>query len=122
MQWTAHGHPLTCGRDWREAQFLAIGVDQTDAFASGCSIDGLFRTLQVLQTSLDATLVGSGHVYYRDASGAIRSATREEFADLGSAGIITDDTTVFDVTVATAGEWRQRFETAVGRAWHKALL
>jgi hypothetical protein len=120
--WHAHGHPLTCGRDWRDDRFLAIAVDQSNAYASGCSIDGLFRTLQTLQPALGATIVSGGHVHYRDAHGAIRTATRDEFAALGTTGAITMTTTVFDATVATAGEWRDRFETAVGRAWHKALL
>ena len=26
LQWKAHGHPLTCARDWREERFLVIGV------------------------------------------------------------------------------------------------
>src|SRR5271168_2293589 len=37
-EWRAHGQPLTCAREWRESRFLAVGVDQTDAYASGCSI------------------------------------------------------------------------------------
>jgi hypothetical protein len=46
--WNAHGSPLVCAREWRDDHFLAIGVDQSTAGASGCSIDGLFRTLQRL--------------------------------------------------------------------------
>jgi hypothetical protein len=121
-QWRAHGHPLTCARAWRDDRFLAVAVDQTDAFASGCSIDGLFRTLQALRPTIGTTLVGGSLVYFRDRAGAIRAATRDEFTALGATGTVTDETTVFDPTVATAGEWRHRFETEVGRAWHKALL
>jgi hypothetical protein len=120
--WQAHGHPLTCGRAWRDDRFLAVAVDQSNAYASGCSIDGLFRMLQALQPVLGATLVSGAHVHYRDSQGAIRLATRDEFVALGGSGAITTTTTVFDATVATAGEWRDRFETVVGRAWHKALL
>lgn len=121
-QWRAHGQPLTCARDWRHDRFLTVAVDQTDAFASGCSIDGLFRTLQSLQHSLGTTLIGGARVQYRDATGAIQSATREQFAKLGATGAVDDHTTVFDATVATAGEWRERFETELGRAWHKELV
>ena len=39
-QWHAHGAALVCARDWRDDRFLAIGVDQSTAGASGCSIDG----------------------------------------------------------------------------------
>jgi hypothetical protein len=121
-QWQAHGHPLTCGRDWRDDRFLAIGVDQTDAYASGCSIDGMFRALQALQGQLGATLVNGSLVHFRDRQGAIRSATRDEFLSLAHDGNVTGDTAVFDPTVTTAGEWRQRFETVVGRSWHRGLV
>jgi hypothetical protein len=120
--WQAHGQALTCARDWRHDRFLAIAVDQTDAFASGCSIDGLFRALQSLQKSLGTTLVGGSRVHYRDAGGAIQSVTRDQFTELGATGSVGDHTLVFDSTVATAGEWRERFETELGRAWHKELV
>lgn len=120
--WQAHGHPLTCAREWRHDRFLAIAVDQTDAFALGCSIDGLFRALQSLQTSLGTTLVGGSRVHYRDAGGAIQAVTRDQFSALGTTGGVDDHTLVFDSTVATAGEWRERFETELGRAWHKELV
>ena len=111
-QWKAHGHPLSCARDWRHDRFLA----------SGCSIDGLFRTLQSLQQTLGTTLIGGGRVHYRDATGAIHSATREQFAKLGETGAVDDRTTVFDATVSTVGAWRERFETQLARAWHKDLV
>src|ERR1043165_6960415 len=59
-EWQAHGAELRCARDWRDDHFLAIGVDQSTAGASGCSIDGMFRVLQRLQSALGAMLVGGG--------------------------------------------------------------
>jgi hypothetical protein len=121
-KWQAHGQPLTSARTWRDDRFLAVGVDQTDAYASGCSIDGLFRTLQLLRPVLGTTLLPGGCVHYRDPGGDIRAVTRDAFADLGASGAVTAETTVFDPTVATAAEWRERFETTAGRSWHHALL
>jgi hypothetical protein len=116
--WRAHGQPLTCGRAWRDGRFLAIGVDQSDAYASGCSIDGMFRVLQQLQQRLGASLVGGGRVFFRDADGAIQSAGRSEFGELG----LPETTRVFDPTVATVGEWSARFETSAASSWHASLL
>jgi hypothetical protein len=121
-EWRAHGHPLTCARAWREGRFLAVAVDQSDAYASGCSIDGLFRTLQQLQPRLGASLVGGGRVFFRAADGAIQSVPRDEFARLCESGEVTGATPVFDPTVATAGEWAARFETEAASSWHSALL
>jgi hypothetical protein len=121
-QWAAHGMPLTCARDWREDRFLAIAVDQRDAHASGCSIDGLFRTLRSLEPAIGASLVGGGQVHFRDAGGEIRAVARDEFGGLAAAGHVSKRTRVFDPTVATAGEWRQRFELDAERSWHAGLL
>lgn len=121
-QWRAHGHPLTVAREWRDDRFLMIAVDQTDAYASGCSIDGLFRSLRELEARLGAALVGSGRVHFRDETGVIRTVTRDEFSRLGESGVVNRHTRVFDPTVATAGEWRERFETEAERSWHAAVL
>lgn len=121
-QWAAHGTPLHASRDWRENRFLTIAVDQRQAGASGCSIDGLFRTLQGLQSAIGASLLGGGRVYYRDGDGVVQSVDRDDVEALASEGKIGRDTTVFDPTVTTLGDWRQRFETTAGRSWHAQLL
>lgn len=120
--WAAHGQPLTCGRDWVEDRFLAIGVDQRDAHASGCSIDGLFRILQGLEPQLGATLLGGGRVLYRDATGRVQSTSRDEFSSMAVGGQVSRDTRVFDTTVGTAEAWRARFETTAAESWHASLL
>ena len=121
-RWAAHGTPLHASRDWREGRFLTIAVDQRQAGASGCSIDGLFRTLQGLEPKLGASLVGGGRIYYRAADGRVASVPRDEVESLGEQGVIGRDTPVFDPTVTTLGDWRKRFETTAGASWHAQLL
>lgn len=120
--WNAHGSPLTVGRDWRYDRFLTIGVDQSTAGASGCSIDGLFRTLKSVEGKIGASMVTSGLVFFRDQAGAVQSAERGRFAELGDEGKISRETTAFDPTVQTLGEWRARFELPVSASWHARLL
>ena len=121
-RWNAHGAPLTCAREWTENRFLAIGVDQSTAGASGCSIDGLFRILKNMETELATPLVGGGTVYYRDPAGPIVAVSRDEFSELAADGAVRADTHVFDLTVATVDEWKERFETETARSWHANLL
>ncbi|HEX3534674.1 MAG TPA: hypothetical protein VHT23_10670 [Gemmatimonadaceae bacterium] len=121
-QWKAHGSPLTVGRDWKYGRFLTVAVDQSTAGASGCSIDGLFRSLKALEPKLGASLVTSGLVFYRDKSGAIQSTDRESFSALGAEGKIRPSTKVFDPTVTLLGEWRAGFELDASRSWHAGLL
>lgn len=121
-QWKAHGAPLTCARDWRHHRFLTIAVDQRSAGASGCSIDGLFRAVQGIESKLGASLVGGGRMFYRTRNGDVNAVDRDEFSGLAERGAISRETTVFDPTVTTLGDWRARFETTAGESWHAAIL
>lgn len=121
-QWHAHGAPLTTGRDWKYGRFLTVAVDQSTAGASGCSIDGLFRSLKALEPRLGASLVTSGVVFFRGRKGAIECVARERFTALSAEGKITPKTRVFDPTVTTLGEWRARFELDAAQSWHSGLL
>ena len=122
LQWKAHGHPLTAARDWREERFLVVGVDQRTEGASGCSIDGLFRTLQGLEKAVGASLVGGSTVFFRDSVGLVHGIPRADFALLSKQGAVGTATPVFDTTVTSAADYRGRFERAAGDSWHAALL
>jgi hypothetical protein len=121
-EWRAHGAPLRCARLWADNRFLVVGVDQTDANASGCSIDGLFRALQGLEREIGARLVGGGRVYYRDHAGVAQSAARAELDDLVARGVIGPDTVVFDTSITDLGEWRARFEQPARKTWVGELI
>jgi hypothetical protein len=121
-EWRAHGDPLRCGRRWVDNRFLVIGVDQSTANASGCSIDGLFRRLQALERDIGARLVGGGRVYYRDHGGAAQSVDRADLDKLVANGEIGPDTVVFDTSITDLGEWRARFERPARKTWVGELL
>jgi len=120
--WNAHGSPLVCARDWRADRFLAVGVDQSTAGASGCSIDGLFRTLARLEPELGTKLLGGARVFYRDPAGQVQVTTRAAFGDLAKAGIVSAETPVFDTSLTSAEAWREAFERPARQSWHAELL
>lgn len=120
--WSAHGTPLHSARDWRDDRFLTIAVDQTQAGASGCSIDGLFRILKGLEDRLGTELITSALVFYRDHDGKVRAVTREQFEELASRGEVDASTEVFDTSVISLLEWRARFASRAGDSWHAAFL
>ena len=120
--WNAHGHALQCGRAWRDDRFLAVAVDQSTAGASGCSIDGLFRTLQRLQPAIGASLLPGGRVYWRDARGDVAMGTRAAFAELGRTGGVNSTTPVFDTAITTMHDWRKSFERPAASSWHGEII
>jgi len=120
-RWAAHGSPLHSARKWEDGRFLTIGVDSTREGASGCSIDGLYRSLKSLEPSIGASIVTSGLVYYRDKNG-IQAVTRDEFTNRAAKGEITADTEVFDLSVTNLNEWKSRFRSRAADSWHAALI
>ncbi len=120
--WAAHGVPLVCARDWRDDRFLAIAVDEKATGASGCSIDGMFRTIARAQPQVGADLLASGRVAWRDGDGTIRVTTRAEFESLAAAGTITADTPVYETLAETVGAWRTRPTAPAAQSWASALL
>jgi hypothetical protein len=120
-EWRAHGVPLAAARDWRDDRFLAVGVDVTQENASGCSIDGLFRTLQRLEKQLGSRLVGGGRVFYR-VGDEIETSSREEFVARAKAGGVSREANVFDLGISNAAAWRERFETPAVEGWTASLF
>lgn len=120
--WSAHGVPLHAAKHWKDSRFLTVAVDQNRAGASGCSIDGLFRTLKSLEPRIGAGVVTSGLIFFRGKDGRICSVTRDEFSRLGATGEIDGETEVFDPSVTSLGEWRSRFSSHASDSWHRSLL
>ena len=121
-QWAAHGVPLVCARDWRDARFLAVAVDEAATGASGCSIDGLFRTISRVQSQAGADLLSSGQVAWRAADGSIHVTPRTEFESLAAAGTVTPETPVFGTLAESVGDWRSSFERPARESWAASLV
>jgi hypothetical protein len=120
-QWRAHGEPLDGSRELRDGRFLCVAVDPRGAGASGCSIDGLFRSLRALEPALGTSLLAGGLVFWRDDDGVVRSAPRHAFT-AHAAGWLRADTPVFDPSVDTVGAWRRTFERPAAASWHARWL
>ena len=121
-EWTAHRRDLQAGFDWLHGRFL-IGVDESRAGASGCSIDALTGHLRNLGAELNLDLLDSMPVWFRDPAGDIRMVSRADFSDLAAQGEVSAHTPVFDLTLTRLGDVRAGgLETATGCAWHRSLL
>lgn len=115
--WLAHGSPVVGARDWRHGRFLVVGADERATGVSGCSIDSLFHALREVEREIGAGFLDRSGVWFRGADGEVRSASRVEFRALADAGEVTEDTIVFDNTVSTVGELRDRWEVPARDTW-----
>lgn len=122
-QWTAHRQDLTAGVTWMHQRFLLVGLDQSRAGVSGCSIDALMGRLGDLERELGIRLTDASPVWYRDGEGRIRPVLREEFRKLAKTGAVGPDTPVFDLTASTLGPIRGGgLERPASTSWHARLL
>lgn len=120
--WNAHGTPLRGAREWRYDRFLLVGVDESAAPPSGCSIDALVRVFKELERELDVALLDRSPVWYRDG-GRIECVSRSEFRELASSGAVGPETVVFNGSVTRMDELREGgWELLAGESWHDDLL
>lgn len=121
--WKAHGVPLRAARSWRYSRFLIVGVDTETVPPSGCSIDALVRVLRGVEDRLGARFLGNEAVWYRDAGGAVRRASRPEFRALARDGGVTPRSVVFDNSITALGQLRAgRWEGPASERWHAAFF
>ena len=90
--------------------------------ASGCSIDGLFRTLARLEPELGTTLLGGRTRVLSRRRGPRHATTRKAFNELAREGRVGPDTPVFDTSLTSAAAWREQFERPVRASWHAELI
>lgn len=66
--------------------------------------------------------MAGGRVFYRDARGTVQCVDRATFSARARAGEIDGDTPVFDTTLTTLADLRERFERPATASWHAELV
>jgi hypothetical protein len=120
--WVSHRNELKAGADVLYNRFLVVAVDETEAEASGCSIDGSVRFIQELGAELGIDFFNRMRFSYRDDKGNIQTVGRDEFKNLYRSGRLENDTIVFDPLVKELGELRQIFERPLEDSWHSRMV
>ena len=119
--WTAHGATLNAGFEIKYNRFIVIGLDQTEAAASGCSIDSQVRFIIALQEDLGVDLLDKMNVTYYQ-NDRIHYKTLLEFKKMIKDGAVGKNTIVFNNLVATVGEYKTNWEIPAIDSWHSRFL
>jgi len=120
-QWTAHGADLNAGFETRYNRFLVIGLDQTTASASGCSIDTSVRFIQSIEKELDIDLLDKMNVTYYNGP-YIAYKPLEDFKKIVKARSVSAKTVVFNNLVNTKSEYLENWEVPASESWHSRFL
>jgi hypothetical protein len=121
QQWVSHNHQLKAGAAVLYDRFLVLAVDETQAGASGCSIDSSVNFLKKLGAHYQRDLFDRLRFsYVKD--GEVHTVGKDEFAQLYKDGIIDEETVVFDPLVKTVAELSANFEKPLKNSWHARFV
>lgn len=121
QQWASHNVQLKAWGDVLHNRFVVFMVDESQADASGCSIDKSVAFIKNIETDLGVDMFDRWNFAYKNGE-EVQAADRDDFVALFNNGQITDDTIVFNNLVTTKGDFEQKWQVKLSESWHKRLL
>ena len=115
--WTAHGAQLEAAYEIKYNRFIIIGLDQSNASASGCSIDASVNFIQELEKKYNVQLLDRMNVSFKQGD-YITYKSMPEFKKMAKAKAISKNTIVFNNLVATKQEYLEHWEVPASDSWH----
>ena len=120
-EWTAHGTSLKASFQLPYGGFLVIGLDQSQAEASGCSIDASVHFIQELQKRYDVDLLDRMNVTFKQGK-HLAYKDLKDFKKLVKNKGVSRNTIVFNNLVNTKSEYEDHWEVPLEDSWHARFL
>jgi len=120
-EWTAHNNQLKAKAEIRYNRFLILIVDESQAGASGCSIDKSVNFIKRLEQEFGISLLDRFNLAYREGE-KVLSAPRDEFEDLLRSGKINSNTIVYNNLVQSLEQLETKWEVPFKDSWHNQLF
>jgi hypothetical protein len=120
-QWQAHGHPLAAKSEVRYNRFIILTVDESQAGATGCSIDKSVNLMKEIENNFRVNLFDRFNIAYK-VGNQVLSEDRTGFENLIAAGKITEDTVVFNNLVQTVKDLDSKWEIPFKESWHATVF
>jgi hypothetical protein len=120
-EWTAHNHQLKAKAEIRYNRFLILVVDESQAGASGCSIDKSVNFMKEIEQQFGIHLFDRFNLAYREGE-KVLSTPRHHFEELLKSGKINTDTIVFNNLVQDLQQLETKWEVPFKNSWHAQLF
>ncbi|AMR34221.1 ABC transporter ATPase [Mucilaginibacter sp. PAMC 26640] len=119
--WTAHNNQLKAKAEIRYNRFLILFVDESQAGASGCTIDKSVNFMKQLEPQFGINLFDRFNLAYRDGE-EIVSVPRHQFEELLKEGKIGTSTIVFNNMAQNLSDLQTKWEVPFKDSWHIQLF
>ncbi len=120
-EWTAHGSNLEAGFEIKYNRFIVLGLNQTNASASGCSIDASVHFIQSLEKEFGVDLMDKMNVTFYNGE-FIAHKTLADFKKMAKNKSVSPNTIVFNNLVNTKEEYQEHWEVPAKDSWHSRFL
>ena len=115
-EWTSHGRTLLASAEFLHRQFLVIGLDESVAGASGCSIDASVRFVRELETRLGVELLEKSRLAFLN-DGEVWLLENRNLRAAVADGRVTATTFYFDNALQTKAELDEKWPAPAGQTW-----
>lgn len=120
-QWTAHGQAMRAAIEVFYNRFIVVFADESQAMASGCSIDSSVRFIKQLETEYNITFLDRMNIAYKEGD-KVKAVPMNRFREMIAQGQLNADTIVFNNLVPNKGDFEIGWEVPAKESWHKQLL
>lgn len=119
--WTAHNQELKASFEIKYDRFIVLMIDESQAGASGCSIDKSVHLMKDLEQKFQINLLDRFNIAYKDGD-VVKSVDRNGFEELIKKGLVNSDTQVFNNMVSTYQDYQNKWETTIADSWHSTVF
>lgn len=120
-EWTAHGSNLKAFGEVRFNRFILLMVDESQAGASGCSIDKSVHFIKAIEQEYGVTLFNRLLFAWKKGE-EIRVSELRDLQQLADSGEITGSTIVFNNTITSKKELDEKWMIPLKESWMQGRL
>ena len=120
-KWVSHNHALKAYGGIYHKQFIVLMVDESQAGASGCSIDSSVHFIKSLGANFQVDFFDRMNFAYLEKE-AVKTAHRTEFSSLFKTSKIDDNTLVFNNLVKNKAEFEAGWIVPLKDSWHARMV
>ena len=122
QQWTAHNAALKAHAEVFENQLIILVVDESQAGASGCSIDKSVRFLEQIGAQLGVDLFDRMRFGWVDDSDTIHFNSKSELTALQADGTLQPHTRMLNTLAGTVHDLKENWLLPLESSWHKRII
>jgi len=120
-EWVSHNNALRAYGNIFHKRLLCLFVDETQAGASGCSIDSSVRFVNDLGKQYDKNMIEREHFGYIK-NDEVYFMHMNQLSDQYKAGIVNEETLFFDNLVDNKADFISHWLKPLGQSWQKRFI